>query len=221
MRAVVDGHVGAEIAHARELVVTARRHDRAQPEHLRELQPEHRDATGAEQQHCGSRPQPLSLHERVPGRQAGAGQGRGLLVGPAARGRDDAGRGQHDRLGQHAVDGTAEGRIVMPGLDAAIEPVLEEAPGDMVAHGHAAHAFAHGAHHPRAVGERDPVSRSARDEQVSEVQRGRAHQHDDLTGTRRRLGELADRQAVDARSGKDVCAHARTLASAVVPRGLN
>ena len=68
-----------------------------------------RDAAGAQHEQGVAGPEPALLDEGAPGGDRGAGQGGRLLVGEVGGHEHDPVLVQDDVVGEHAVEGTAEG----------------------------------------------------------------------------------------------------------------
>ena len=100
---------------------------------LGDLEGEERDAAGAEEKDGLAGVEVAAFDQGVPGGEGGAGEGGGFGVGVAGGGVDEARFGEEVRGGEDAVDGAAEGGLAGGGLDGAVEPVLKEEAGDVVA----------------------------------------------------------------------------------------
>ena len=192
---VVDHGLGAHRLQPLGLGRRARGRDHARAEHPGELQGEDRDAARALHQHGVARLDAADLDQRMPGRDAGAGQGGAFLEAQACRQLHHAILFQHRKLGQHAVDRAAHRRgrsaassIAPPTHLCMKQPATRSPTLSRVTPGPTRDDFA------RAVRQRDQVGlgRGARvvaldGDQVAVVERRRAHTHQHLARTGRRV----------------------------------
>jgi hypothetical protein len=131
---VVDHRFGAHFLQAFGLRGRTRGRDHARAEHFRELQGEDRHAARAQDLYDVAGSDVADLDQRMPGREAGAGQGRPFLEAHARGQLDHAVLFEHGELRQHAVDRAAHRRGLCRLVDRAADPFLHEAAGDPVAH---------------------------------------------------------------------------------------
>ncbi len=203
--AIVDHRVRAHRFQSFGLGLRARRREHPGAGHPGELQGEDRHAARAQHEHGVARLDAADLHQRMPGGDGGAGQGGAFLEAQALRQTHHAVLLEHRELGQHAVDGAAHRRAEGGIVDRTAHPSLHEAAGDAIADLDPRHARSDRDHLARAVGQRDQVGLGggARivafdGDQVAVVERRRAHAHQHLARTGRRLRPLDQRQRIDA-----------------------
>ena len=132
-RAVVDQVVGAQQAGTLELLVRRRGDEGPQARGVGELQAEDRHPTRALQDHRIAGLQAGVLEQAPPGGEAGAGQGRDLLVSEEVGDLRDPLLAEHLQLCPGARDGTAQGTGQLFHRRPARGPVLEEQGRDPVA----------------------------------------------------------------------------------------
>jgi len=140
-------------------------------------------------QHGVAGTQRRRLEERVPGRDARAGQRRRLLEGEVGRHLHPGGLGEHDLLRQHPVDRAAERAPVVLLRETTPEPGGEERGGHAIADGEARDAGpdlrhlagpVRGGHHRRLA-----LAGARQHAQVAVVERDRPHAHADVVGAER------------------------------------
>ena len=213
---VVDQVVGAQQTGPLELVVRRGGNQGPQARGVGELQAEDRHPARALQDHRIAGLQAGVLEQAPPGGEAGAGQGRDLLVGEEVGDLRDPLLAEHLQLCPGARDGTAQGTGQLFHRRPARGPVLEEQGRDPVAGLDPRDALAHRLDHAAAIGKGGdapghgppPAIDPAHHQQVAVVQRNGAHPHQDLAVARRRRGPLHHLDPVDApRLGNLNCAH--------------
>jgi hypothetical protein len=147
--------MGAERAGALEFFVAARDDRDLCSGHARELQREQRDAARALHQHVLSGAQIAFGKQRRPGSERRAGQCCRFSKIERCRLVYERGCGQADVLCKHTVVLAAERCGMVGGGGRACLPVGVEAAHHGITRCESVHAFAHGFHRTRAVGERN------------------------------------------------------------------
>jgi len=146
-------------------------------------------------------------------------------VGVAGGGVDQAGFGEEMLGGEDAVDGAAEGGLASGGLDGAVEPILEEEAGDVVAYFETGDCGADGGDDAGGVGAGDAgeghlwvVGAEDRHE-VAVVEAGGVEVDEDFGGAGVGEGEGFEREVVETKGveAKGGCGHAVLLESGGAP----
>ena len=134
----------------------------------------------------------------VPGRDRRAGEGRRFLEAEVLGNAYQALLGQHDLLGQHAVDVAAKRGAGLGLVELSADPGRHEAGSDALSgleprdpragHGHLARAVGEGNQRQPQLG----IVNAPRDHQVTVVQRGRPDADEHFSGAGRRRGEFLE-----------------------------
>ena len=182
----------------------------ARAEHPGELQGEDGDAAGALDLHDVTGLEIADLDQRMPGGEAGAGQGGAFLEAHACWQLHHAVFFQNGKLGQHAVDGAAHGRGHGCIVDVAADPLLHEAAGHPITHLHAADARTNGDNFAGPIRQGNKVWLGGRSrvlrldgQEITVVERGRAHPDKHLARTRCGVGPVNEGERIDAFGGRD------------------